>query len=157
MSVCNCSVRAPVHEISWWSVSMMNAFFGISSLLLTFYLVFLGPYELWDRRACQHSHQKLSGIEFNKQEATYKNIESEKWHTKAEIAFAAKVPICRWVLHGRQRREPRFSGSSWLQHSLKGHLYSHTSLEPLPSPAYYPGLQESCSSSAAFLTAHFAR
>lgn len=97
----------------------MNAFFCISSLLLTFHWVLLGPYELWDRRACQHSHQKLSGIEFNKQEATYKNIESEKWHTKAEVAFAAKVPICRCVLHGHWRRESMFSGrSSRLQFSV---------------------------------------
>lgn len=89
---------------------MINAFFGISSLPHTFHLVLLGPYELWDSRACQHSHQKLSRIEFNKQEATYKNIESEKWHTKAELAFAAEIPICRWVLHCRQKGEPMFSG-----------------------------------------------
>lgn len=89
---------------------MIHAFFGVSSLPHTFHPVLLGPHKLWDRRACQHSHQKLSGIEFNKQEATYKNTESEKWHTKAEIAFAAKIPICRWVLHYHQKGEPMFSG-----------------------------------------------
>lgn len=83
---------------------------------------------------------KLSGIEFNKQEATYKNIESEKWHTKAEIAFAAKR-----VLHIHQRGESMFSSlSSWLSSAFFSVALTLSCLLGAPSSPVFLGPPRNC-------------
>lgn len=82
---------------------------------------------------------KLSGIELNKQEATYKNTESEKWHTNAETAFAAKIPACRWSFTVADEESPCsrvFFTPDFSRHSLMWHFNSHASLGPLSSPVF---------------------
>lgn len=75
---------------------------------------------------------KLSGIEFNKQEATYKNTESEKWHTKAEIAFAAKFQFVdgSFAVVKEERLCSQAFPSDLVRPSSMRHLHFHSSLGP---------------------------